>query len=198
MNPEPGTPNPEPGTRNPESDRLPFVLTTLARRRVTLGFVFIVPVLWLAQPTGTTLVAGVAIALVGEGLRVWAAGHLTKAQELTTSGPYRWLAHPLYLGSSVIGLGLAIASASVIVASLIATYLLATLTASIRSERAFLQRASGDRDNPERASGAAGGSDGRFSLERVMANHEHRALLGVLAAVLLLAWKATYNGSFWR
>src|SRR5882672_5755922 len=124
MNPEPGTQkrNPELGARNPEPvrDRLTFVLATLARRRVTLGFVLGVPVIWLAQPTERTLAAGVAIALVGEGLRVWAAGHLTKAQEVTTSGPYRWFAHPLYLGSSVIGLGLAIASASVIVAGLIA------------------------------------------------------------------------------
>jgi protein-S-isoprenylcysteine O-methyltransferase Ste14 len=159
----------------------------LTRRRVTLGFVLGAPVLWLAQPTDATLVAGVAIALVGEALRVWAAGHLTKAQEVTRSGPYRWLAHPLYLGSSVIGTGLAIASASMVVAGLIAVYLAATLTASIRSERAFL----GSRI-------ASGSADRRFSWSRAMANHEHRALLGVLAAVLLLAWKATYNGAFWR
>ncbi|MGB7219676.1 MAG: methyltransferase [Vicinamibacterales bacterium] len=173
----------------------------LARRRVTLGFVLGAPVLWLAQPTGATLVAGVAMASVGEALRIWAAGHLTKAQEVTTSGPYRWIAHPLYLGSSVIGLGLAIASASAIVASLIAAYLLTTLTASIRSEQAFLQRAlgeSGSQGNQYGASGAAGSGGRRFSLERVIANHEHRALLGVIAAVLLLALKATYNGWLWR
>jgi hypothetical protein len=159
----------------------------LTRRRVTLGFVLGAPVLWLAQPTGATLAAGVAIALAGEGVRIWAAGHLAKAQEVTTSGPYRWFAHPLYLGSSIIGVGLAVASASLLVALMIAVYLLATLTASIRSERAFL-----------RSEIASGSPRQRFSLTRAIANHEHRAALGVLAAILLLAWKATYNGSFWR
>lgn len=163
------------------------LLPTLARRRVTLGFVLGPVVLWLARPTDTTLVAGVAIALVGEGLRVWAAGHLTKAQQVTTSGPYRSFAHPLYLGSSIIGAGLAIASASAIAAGLIAVYLVATLTASIRSERAFL-----------RSEVASGDARQRFALTRAIANREHRALLGVLVAILLLAWKATYNGSFWR
>ena len=32
------------------------------------------------------------------------------------SGPYRFTRHPLYLGSTIIGVGLAIASASVVVA----------------------------------------------------------------------------------
>jgi protein-S-isoprenylcysteine O-methyltransferase Ste14 len=163
------------------------LFATLVRRRVTIGFLLGAPVLWLARPTDATLVAGVAIAVVGEALRIWAAGHLTKAQEVTTSGPYRWLAHPLYLGSSVIGAGLAIASASVVVALLIAVYFVATLTASIRSERAFLGSQS-----------ASGRADQRFSWSRAMANHEHRALVGVLAAVLLLVWKATYNNAFWR
>ena len=37
----------------------------------------------------------------------------------------------------------------------------------------------------------------RFSLARALANREHRAVAGLLAALLLMAWKATYNGAFW-
>ena len=48
-------------------------------------------------------------------MRVWAAGHLLKAREVTRSGPYRFVAHPLYLGSSLIGVGLAIGSGSTVV-----------------------------------------------------------------------------------
>ena len=179
MIPDPRTQNPAPSTQS--------LVALLTRRRVTLGFVLGAPVLWLAQPTGTTLVAGAAIALVGEGLRIWAAGHLTKAREVTTSGPYRWFAHPLYLGSAVIGVGLAVAAASTVVTAMIGVYLVATLTASIRSERVFL-----------RSEIAAGSAGQRFSVARAIANHEQRALAGVAAAVLLLALKATYNGSFWR
>src|SRR5438105_447849 len=95
----------------------------LARRRVPLGFAFGAVVLWLAQPTGATLVWGAAIAAGGECLRIWAAGHLNKAREVTVSGPYRWLAHPLYAGSAIMAGGLAVASNSVAVAALIAVYL---------------------------------------------------------------------------
>ena len=55
-------------------------------------------VLWLAQPTPRSLLIGGAIAVAGELLRIWAAGHLEKGREVTRSGPYRLTRHPLYLG----------------------------------------------------------------------------------------------------
>ena len=139
------------------------------------------------------------MALLGEGLRVWAAGHLNKSREVTSSGPYRWFAHPLYVGSSIMGAGLAVASATVIAAIAIALYLVVTLTAAIRSEENFLRTAFGgeyDRYRRRQASGA--GDARRFSAARAIANHEHRAAIGLAVAVLLLLLKATYNGMFWR
>jgi protein-S-isoprenylcysteine O-methyltransferase Ste14 len=168
----------------------------LARRRVPLGFVFGAIVLWFAQPTRASLLAGAAIACVGETLRIWAAGHLNKSREVTSSGPYGWLAHPLYVGSSVMGVGLAVASASVIVALLIAAYLGATITAAIRTEEAFLRQAFGDAYDRYRARGEI--ARRRFSVARAIANREHRTAAGLALAVLLLALKATYNGMFWR
>jgi multisubunit Na+/H+ antiporter MnhG subunit len=177
----------------------------LARRRVALGFVCGALVLWLANPTGTTLLAGTSIAIVGECLRVWAAGHLNKSREVTMSGPYRWFAHPLYVGSSVMGVGLAVASNNVAAAGAIALYLAVTLTAAVKNEEAFLRRAFGDRYDRYRrgrrgveVEGDAAETHRRFTLARATANREHRAVLGLAAAVLLLVLKATYNGSFWR
>lgn len=171
----------------------------IARARVPLGFVFGAAVLWLAQPTVATLTSGAAIAGVGECLRVWASGHLNKAREVTTSGPYRWFAHPLYLGSSIIGVGLAVASDSVVVSVLIAVYLLTTLTAAIRSEESYLRRTFGDRYDRYRSGGdGEAAKQRRFSLAQAIANREQRALVGLALAVLLLALKATYNGVFWR
>jgi len=172
---------------------------TLARRRVSLGFVFGALVLWLAVPTRFTLAAGVPVAAAGEALRVWAAGHLNKSREVTVSGPYRWFAHPLYVGSSVVGAGLAIAAGSVVVALLIAVYLTVMLTAAIRSEEAFLRRTFGDEYDRYRGGAAAGAGDRtlarrRFDWRQAMANREHRALAGFVVAVLLLVLKATYNG----
>ncbi|HWF84677.1 MAG TPA: methyltransferase [Vicinamibacterales bacterium] len=171
----------------------------LARLRVPLGFVFGIAVLWLARPTATTLAAGVPVAVAGESLRVWAAGHLNKSREVTASGPYRWFAHPLYVGSSIMGVGLAMASGSVAVALLIAVYLGATLTAAVTNEEAFLRRTFGDRYDQYRRNRLASGVDAqrRFRFAQALANHEQRAIAGLVAAVLLLILKATYNGSFW-
>jgi len=85
------------------------LLSWLARRRVALGLLAVVVTLRLAQPTWTTWRLGLLIAVVGELVRVWAAGHLEKSREVTRSGPYRWTRHPLYVGSTIIALGIIIA-----------------------------------------------------------------------------------------
>ncbi len=177
------------------------VTRTLARLRVPLGFLFAVLVIVLARPTGSTLVIGGAIALVGEALRIWAAGHLNKSREVTQSGPYRYFAHPLYVGSSVMGVGLALASGSVWVVVLIVLYLGSTITAAVRSEEAFLRQKFGDQYDRYRR-GEAGARDAaaatrRFSVAQAQANHEYRAMLGLVVAVVVLSLKAAYNGALW-
>ena len=114
------------------------LLRRIARLRVTIGFVSGVLALWLARPTVRSLAAGAVVAVIGEAVRVWAAGHLEKGREVTTSGPYALTRHPLYLGSTLIGIGLAIASGSAIVAALVVAYLAITLTAAVRTEEAHL------------------------------------------------------------
>ena len=171
----------------------------LARRRVPLGFAFAALVLWLAAPTAATVAVGAAIAAAGEAVRLWAAGHLNKAREITSSGPYRWFAHPLYVGSSIMGVGLAIACASVAAAALIGTYLAATFAAAVRTEERFLRDAFGDRyDRYRLGTTSVRDAERRFSFGQTMVNREYRAVAGLALAVLLLAWKATYNEPFWR
>lgn len=167
------------------------VREVLARRRVTLGFVFGALALWFAQPTAASLVPGAAIAAIGEGLRVWAAGHLRKSSEVTTSGPYKLFAHPLYVGSAILGVGLAVASASVIVALLVGAYLTVTLTAAIREEEAFLGRRFGSQYSEYRRRGTGDEASRRFSMAQAIANREHRAVAGVVAVLLLLLWKSS-------
>jgi len=166
-----------------------------ARFRVALGFMCGVAVFWLAAPTWSSILAGLPVAAAGEGLRIWAAGHLNKSLEVTRSGPYRFVAHPLYLGSSIIGAGLAIGSRSAAVAAIIAVYLAITLTAAIKSEEAFLRRIFTDAYEEYRHIGVVD-RERRFSVSRAMENREYRAVAGAAVALLLLAWKATYSGLF--
>ncbi len=64
--------------------------------------------LLLARPAPLTSLAGSALVLAGIALRIWAAGLLVKGGELCTDGPYRFLRHPLYLGSLIAAVGFAI------------------------------------------------------------------------------------------
>jgi len=187
----------------PRQSKRDTVIGVIARGRVALGFVSGVLVLILAQPTARSLAIGMSIAALGEVVRIWAAGHLHKSREVTASGPYRFVPHPLYVGSTVMGVGLAIACASIPVAVLIALYLVTTLTAAIKSEEAFLRRTFGEQYDLYRSGIAAkrrdpGASRRRFSLAQAIANREYRAVAGFVVALLLLVWKAAYNGSFWR
>ncbi len=161
----------------------------LARYRVRLGFLSAVLALWLAKPTPRSLAAGALVAIVGEAIRIWAAGHLEKGREVTVSGPYRFTRHPLYLGSAIIGAGFAIASDSVLVWLLIVLYLTATITSAIRSEEDHLTDKFGSA-YPEYREGRAASVVRRFTLARAVANREYRAVAGLVAVLALLAWKA--------
>ena len=82
---------------------------TFRTQRLRLAWLLAVPFLLLSNPTVVTLLAGAAISLPGLFLRALAAGFIRKERELATRGPYRYLRHPLYLGSYIVGLGLAVA-----------------------------------------------------------------------------------------
>jgi protein-S-isoprenylcysteine O-methyltransferase Ste14 len=165
------------------------MLRHLARVRVSLGFVLALAALWLASPTPRSLAIGAAIAVCGEIIRLWAAGHLEKGREVTSSGPYAFTRHPLYLGSTVMGAGLAIASANVVVAVVIAAYLVLTLTAAIRTEEAHLTEKFGSA-YPQYRNGRVEAVARAFSVARAMKNREYRAVLGLAIAFAVLAWKA--------
>ena len=165
------------------------MLKWLARRRVPLGFLAGIAALWLSDPTPRTLTIGAIVAAIGEAVRIWAAGHLEKGREVTSSGPYRLTRHPLYVGSTIIGVGLAIASASIVVALLVMIYLGVTLSAAIATEEAHLTEKFGGA-YPEYREGRVAGVSRRFSAARAMKNREYRAVAGLLAVLALLTFKA--------
>ena len=164
-------------------------LFLVARARVTAGFLVAAAAFWLARPTWCSLAAGAPLAALGALLRVWAAGHLRKGEEVTASGPYRYLRHPLYWGSLLIGLGFALASAEPVAAGLVIAYLGVTLLAAARLEEATLRDAFGA-EYDEYLRGAGSSAARRFSARRMAANGELRALAGFAAALALLGLKA--------
>ena len=162
----------------------------LARWRVPLGFVTALVALVLARPTWASFWIGLAVAVCGELLRIWAAGHIEKGREITRSGPYRYVRHPLYLGSTLLGIGFTIAARSLPVALLAAVYLGVTLLAAVRTEEATLDARFAGAYALYRE-GRADPVTRRFSLARAWANREYRAVAGLIVA---FAWLALRTG----
>ena len=160
----------------------------LARWRVFLGFVFAAIVVWLATPTPRSLLIGAAVAVIGESIRIWAAGHLEKSKEVTMSGPYRYTRHPLYLGSSLIGIGMAVIANNWIVTAIVVLYLALTLTAAMRSEEAHLREKFGDAYDAY-AEKRAPNVERAFSWQRAVYNREHHTIAGLVTGLALLAAK---------
>jgi protein-S-isoprenylcysteine O-methyltransferase Ste14 len=163
----------------------------LARRRVPLGYVVAIVAFWLAAPTAWSLAIGAGIGAIGEAFRIWAAGHLEKGKEVTTTGPYALTRHPLYVGSSLMGAGFAVGANSSVVAVLVGAYLAVTIAAAIRSEEAHLTDKFGAH-YPAYRDGTAAPAARHFSVERALRNREYRALMGFLFVLALLAVKWWY------
>jgi protein-S-isoprenylcysteine O-methyltransferase Ste14 len=169
-------------------------LFRIARLRVTLGFVMAPVAFLLADPTYSSIALGGLVGAGGEALRVWAAGHVRKSEEVTSSGPYRFTRHPLYVGSGIVGVGFAVAAASLVVAALVLGYLAVVLWVAITVEEAALRDKFGSTYDGY-ASGTREASSRPFSLEQAVRNGEHRALLGFIASLGLLSLKVWFGSS---
>lgn len=165
-----------------------------ARPRVVLARLLGFALLLVVRPTPSSVLLAVPLALLGEGLRVWASGHIEKRRVLATGGPYAHTRNPLYLGSLVLIVGAVVASASPWVAAVAAAYIAAFYPKILRGEARFLAETFGD----EYAAWAAevplflprltpaGPQASRFAWSRVFANREWEAALVVPGAVALL------------
>ena len=169
-------------------------LANIARFRVSLGFMTAAVAFWHAAPTWSSLVLGGFIATFGEIVRVWAAGHIRKGEEVTTSGPYRFTRHPLYLGSFVIGVGFVVAAANVVATVIVILYLVVMFGVAITLDEATLRKKFGS-DYDRYIHGELHSGDRSFSLLLAQHNGEYRTLLGFAAGLSVLGIKVWISGS---
>jgi protein-S-isoprenylcysteine O-methyltransferase Ste14 len=153
----------------------------------------------LARPRPWSLLAGLVLGLAGEALRIWASGHIEKTRTLATGGPYAHTRNPLYLGSTLMAAGIAVAAASPWAALAGTLYFLAFYPAAIRGEARFLAGRFPD-TYPVWAAAVpsfvprlrpSGPRASRFSWPRVGRNREWRTALAVPLALVLL-WARGY------
>ena len=169
------------------------------RWRVRLGYPLAIAVLFFARPNLRSIVYGGLVGIIGLALRAWAAGYLHKQEILTVTGPYAYTRNPLYLGSAILALGVAVAARSWISAAIIAVYFAIVYSVVIRREERELRLQHGaDFDRYVAAvsqffpwfssAGLNPASQGAFSVAQYRKNHEWQAAAGfvLLLAVLIL------------
>lgn len=167
-------------------------------RRIKLHVPLALAALLLAQPVLPTNLLGTAFVVLGVAVRIWAAGFLQKGQELCTSGPYRFLRHPLYLGSTLGALGFCVMAHSLWAWALMWPVFLVTYLWQVREEERLLAATFGDdhtawaRQVPmviPRPLPASVASPRDWSLQRFLANREHYHVLVTAAFVALFYLK---------
>lgn len=80
------------------------------RFRQFVGIAFLILLTAAGAPKPAWFWPGVAFAVLGIAVRLWASGHVKKDKELAVTGPYAFVRHPLYVGNHLITLGFCLAS----------------------------------------------------------------------------------------
>jgi protein-S-isoprenylcysteine O-methyltransferase Ste14 len=178
------------------------VAQLLAGWRVRLGYPLAILVLWVSRPVPRSILCGAIVGVIGLFIRARAAGYLHKQQILTMTGPYAYTRNPLYLGSAILTLGVAVAAHSWIAAAILLGYFAVVYSVVMRREEQELRQHHGvafdeyartvplflPRLTPARLVSA---SPGAFSFAQYRQNQEYRAAIGFLLVliVFIVIWR---------
>jgi protein-S-isoprenylcysteine O-methyltransferase Ste14 len=181
-------------------------MTKVQKLRVPLGFAFGLVFLITARPAPEYLYPGLAVALAGVSLRIWASGHLVKGRVLAIDGPYRRTRNPLYLGSFLMGIGFCIAAAQPILLAVFLLLFLSIYIPVIKREEQELAAAFGSSFEAYRASVSLflpvprkrnsseatrlSPEKGNFLWKRVILNREYKTVAGFVGLALFMFIRA--------
>ncbi|MEW6202513.1 MAG: isoprenylcysteine carboxylmethyltransferase family protein [bacterium] len=186
------------------------IQTFLSRWRVRLGHLFTLVLLFFAQPDAVSLIAGAAVAVLGESIRILSAGYIEKSETLSRSGPYSFTRNPLYLGSFFMYLGFCIASHNLYIAAAFFPFFFAVYLPTIFLEEEFLSKKFGDDFkeyaasvprffpclicllSPSRRSPLAAH---RFQWHQVIRNREYEGMLGLAIVLIILLLELLFGFS---
>jgi len=167
-----------------------------------VGFAFAALYSWLAKPSVTSICAGGVLIISGLAIRALASGHVRKNEQLTTSGPYGYTRHPLYLGSLIMASGFALAARSWWIALITALIFLIIYVPVVLAEETFLRQHfpqfedyanSVPRLWPRLTSFTSG--QGSFSWKLYSQHREYNALMGSATMLIALAVKLLRNSN---
>ena len=174
----------------------------LRRLRLRAVWLLIIPFYFYASPSAILLAWGAGLSTAGLALRAWAAGSIQKDRELATTGPYAHTRNPLYMGSFLLGAGVAVAGGQWVFGVVFLVFFVLVYRATVLREVSELGARFGERYRLYRArvpsvlprftayEGEPSDSPPvAFSRARYMRNREWEAALGAAAAFGLLVLK---------
>jgi protein-S-isoprenylcysteine O-methyltransferase Ste14 len=155
--------------------------------------------LWQTRPcnlfdwTDGTTIVGELLILFGLLIRAWAAGTLRKSEQIITSGPYRYVRNPLYIGSFLLMLGFCLLLRDWLAIWIVLGPILALYLNKVRQEERFLALSFPEdwaayesrtpRFVPDLTSWP---SLADFSFRQWTFNREYQALLASIAGLIML------------
>jgi len=180
-------------------------LMELVRRRRTFTVVAVpLVMLAIAKPTPIGFAVGMCLVVLGQVVRIWAAGYIHKETEVTTGGPYAYVRNPLYVGSFLISAGFAAMCGHWLAWLLLAAQYGFVYHLTVLSEERHLEETLGE---PYRRYREAvprwlpsvrpyAGRSGKFDIRQVAANKEFSSMAVVLLACVLFLGKMLWLGQW--
>lgn len=174
-----------------------------AHNRVRATIIFALAYVAFSRPHWGGLAAGAAFVAAGQAVRTWGAGYLEKNKSLARGGPYRLIRHPLYAGSFLMGLGLAVTAEHAVWWTVLYVFLfIGFFVPAIHVEELRMQSIFGAEYQDfmvevpalvprlsRLSSPPTSPADSSFSWSRVTGNHEARSAVAMVALLLLQAAK---------
>lgn len=166
----------------------------IQKLRVPLGFVLAAGVLYFAQPTPTSILLGLPVAIAGGIFRALAAGVIKKDAMIASSGVYALTRNPLYFGSSLLACGFALMSwngiATILLLPFAVIYPIVILREEAHLEQLFPDEFRAYRAQVPRFFPRLPHAIPRsFSFDQYLHNREYNTALGFLGALAILAMK---------
>lgn len=169
------------------------------KRWSKLRFAIIYPiglfVVLFSNSDDRSIMASVWFIIAGLLLRLWANGYAIKMDKLTTSGPYAFVRHPLYLGTILIGIGFIVMLKIYYIGALFLIVMLLVYYRTVKKEEAMLEAKFNDfylrykekvRAVLPSFSAYREGEKWRFSFRRLIKSQEYKPFLWVI--ILMVAF----------
>ncbi len=170
------------------------MLEFFIKYRALIGIILLLVLLYLAEPSATSITIGFFLIIAGTAFRGWTAGFLNKDTELATKGPYTLTRNPLYFANFILGLGIAVSGNTIYTYAIFVFYYFTFFPFLMAIEHHRLKKQFGEKyDEWAKKSNVflpkIKKVDSSFNISLYMKNREYRLLFYSLFVIAVLIFQ---------